>query len=211
MLQDGSWATPITGFPAWDGRMTAPGCGRLLKSDDQGSTWQDEAVCMNFEGRQVTCYEQRMCQLESGTLVNIGWNEDVATGERLNNHFTYSIDNGKTWSAPVSTGIQGQASSVCAIGGERMLALHTVRRDTDRPGIYAYVVDFSRKNWMIVDHAVVWEPSVPMHKDKHMAEICSFLKFGQPGAILTKDGSVMMSHWYAQDGQYRTIATRIEL
>lgn len=211
VLQDGSWATPITGFPAWDGKMTAPLCGRLLRSHDQGRTWNDNAVCMSFDHRPVTCYEQRMCQLDSGTLVVIGWNEDTVTGERLNNHFTYSTDNGKTWSDPLPTGIQGQASSVCALGGERLLALHAVRRDTDRPGIYACVVDFSGKRWTITDQAIVWEPAVPMVKDTHLAEIFSFLKFGQPGAILLKDGSLLMSHWYAQEGQYKTVATRIEL
>jgi hypothetical protein len=50
-----------------------------------------------------------------------------------------------------------------------------------------------------------------MIKDTKMAEIFSFLKFGQPGAILLADGDVMMSHWYAEQGQYRTVATRIAL
>ena len=44
-----------------------------------------------------------------------------------------------------------------------------------------------------------------------MADVFSFLKFGQPGAILLDDGNVMMSHWFAQEGQYKTVATRIEL
>jgi len=152
-----------------------------------------------------------MCQLDSGMIVCIAWNEDSATGERMANHFTYSCDNGKTWSAPESTGIFGQASSVCAIGGERLLALHAIRRDTDRPGIYGYIVDLSKKTWNIVDSAVLWEPSVPVVKDAKMAEIFAFLKFGQPGAIKLANGDIMMSHWYAQEGQYKTVATRIEL
>lgn len=211
VLQDGTWITPITGFPDWSGNMTGPMCGRALVSKDQGKSWNDDAVCMEFEGRQVTCYEQRMCQLESGAIICIGWNEDTVTGERLQNHYTVSYDNGKIWSKPVSTGIQGQASSVCAIGGERLLALHAVRRDTERPGIYAYIVDFSNETWNIVEELLVWEPAVPMAKDTKMAEIFSFLKFGQPGAVLLSDGNIMMTHWYAQDGQYRTVATRIEL
>jgi len=211
VLADGSWGTPITGFPKWDGTMTSHNCGRFLRTEDQGKTWNDDAICMDFGERPVTCYEQRTCQLASGTLVTIGWNEDTATGERLNNHFTYSTDGGKTWSAPITTGIQGQASSVCAIGGERLLALHAVRRDTDRPGIYAYIVDFSEKTWNIVEHDVVWEPNTPMMRGKNTAEIFAFLKFGQPGAIQLKDGSIMMTHWCANDGQYSTVATKIEL
>lgn len=50
-----------------------------------------------------------------------------------------------------------------------------------------------------------------MVKDNKMAEIFSFLKFGQPGAILPEDGEVMMSHWFVEQGQYKTVATRIKL
>ena len=186
-------------------------CGRALRSFDEGKTWNDDTVCMDFGDELITCYEQRMCQLASGTIVNIGWNENLTTGERLMNHFTYSVDNGKTFSAPESTGVLGQASSVCALGGERLLALHAVRRDTDRPGIYAYVIDFSDKTWNVVDSKLIWEPATPMKKDERMAEIFSFLKFGQPGAILLSDGDVLMSHWYADAGEYKTAATRISL
>ena len=186
-------------------------CGRALCSHDQGKTWDDSAVCMDFGERSITCYEQRMCQLDSGAILCIGWNEDLVTGKRYENHFTASFDNGKTWTTPKSTGILGQASSVCALGGERLLALHAVRRDTDRPGIYGYIVDFSQHTWNIVDSLLVWEPAGGVKQDARMAEIFSFLKFGQPGAILLKNGDVMMSHWFAEDGQYKTVVTRIQL
>ena len=166
---------------------------------------------MDFDGRKVTCYEQRMCQLESGAIICIGWNEDTVTGERLENHYTVSYDNGKTFEKPMSTGVRGQASSVCAVGGERFLALHAVRRDTDSPGIYGYLVDFSEKTWKVTERKLLWEPLTPVLRDERMAEIFSFLKFGQPGAILLKDGDLLMTHWYAQEGQYKTVATRIAL
>ncbi|MDO4488708.1 MAG: sialidase family protein [Eubacteriales bacterium] len=209
VLKDGTWITPITGFPAWDGHMTGPMCGRALRSEDQGKTWSDEAVCMEFT-EAVTCYEQRMCELESGALICIGWNENTATGERLNNHYTVSYDGGKTWSEPITTGVQGQASSVVAIGGEKLLAIHAIRRDTDEPGIYGYVVDFSEKKWNIVDKALLWAPAVPMIKDTKMAEIFSFLKFGQPSVTVLHDGSMVLTFWYAQEGQYKTVCAPVE-
>ena len=210
VLPDGGLINPITGFPDWDGKMTAELCGRALVSRDGGATWNDDAVCMKFDGN-ITCYEQRMCVLKSGTIVCIGWNENVATGERLDNHYTVSLDGGRSFTKPVSTGVRGQASSVCAIGGERLLALHAVRRDTDRPGIYGYIVDLSDGTWNVVESALLWEPPMPVTKDKRMAEIFSFLKFGQPGAIKLSDGDIMMSHWYAENGQYKTVASRIKL
>jgi sialidase-1 len=210
VLKDGSLITPTTGFPSWDGSMSLEHQGRALRSFDLGKTWTDDAVCMKFDG-PVTCYEQRMCQLESGAIINVGWNENAETGERLENHYTVSFDNGKTFSRPISTGIRGQASSVVALGGERLLALHAVRRDTDRPGIYGYVIDFSEKNWKITDSCLLWEPRTPVLRDTSMAEIFAFLKFGQPGGMLLSNGDVLMFHWYAEDGRYRTVATRISL
>lgn len=210
VLQDGTWMTPITGFADWNGKLHGKMCGRALTSRDGGNSWSDDAVCMDFGGN-VTCFEQRICQLESGAILCIGWNENAETGERMENHYTVSYDGGKTWSAPIPTGVRGQAASLCALGGERFLALHAVRRDAERPGIYAYVVDFSDKTWRVVDECVVFEPIVSVLKDSKMADVFSFLKFGQPGAILLSDGDVLMSHWYAQDGRYVTVATRIQL
>lgn len=211
VLNDGTWITPITGFPDWNGKMHGTLCGRALRSEDEGKTWDDSSVCMDFGDDATTCYEQRMCQLASGTVICIGWNENTKTGERLQNHYTASFDNGKTWTKPKATGILGQASSVCALDGERLLALHAVRRDTDRPGIYACIVDFSDKSWKIIDQKILWEPDFAIKKDTNMAEIFSFLKFGQPGAIRLNNGNIMMSHWYAKDDQYKTVATRISL
>ena len=211
VLKNGDLITPITAFPDWDGNMHSEMCGRALYSSDGGKSWSDDAVCMRFSSGKITCYEQRMCQLESGAIIDIAWCEDTESGKRLPNHFTASFDGGKTWTAPESTGILGQASSVCSIGGEKFIAIHAVRRDTERPGIYGYIVDFSERKWNIVDELLLWEPNTPVMRDSKMADIFAFLKFGQPSAILLSDGDLLMTHWYFDAGQYKTVATRIEL
>ena len=211
VLQDGSWAAPITGFPRWDGTMSSKRCARLLRSYDAGETWNDDTICQEFPGNTITCYEMRMCQLDDGTIVVIGWNEDTVTGERLPNHYCFSVDNGKSFSPPISTGVRGQTSSVMTLPDQRILALHAVRRDTDRPGVYAYIIDFSDRTWQVEEQLIVWEPPLPVIRDKHMPEIFAFLKFGQPGAIRLADGSVLMSHWICEDGVYKTLATGIEI
>lgn len=211
VLQDGSWATPITGFAKWDGTHSGRNCGRLLRTYDEGKTWNDDAVCTAFPGDTVTCFEQRMCQLEDGTIVVISWNEDLKTGQRYPNHLAFSHDNGKTFGTPVPTGVLGQTASVLALDGSRVLTLHAVRRDTDRPGIYACIADVSGDTWKLEAMECVWEPNVPMVKNTKAAEVFAFLKFGQPGAIRLSDGDVMMSHWLYEDGMYKTCATRIKL
>ena len=211
VLQDGSWATPICGFSNWEGKAVGRNCGRLLRTYDGGKTWNDDAICVEFPGDNVSCFEQRMCQMENGTIAVISWNEDFVTGELYNNHVTFSHDGGKTFSAPVDTGIKGQAASILALDGTRVLTLHSLRRDTDRPGVYACIADLSDDKFTILEKEIVWEPDTPIVRSKHAANIFAFLKFGQPGAIRLSDGGVLMSHWYYEDGMYKTGATRIVL
>ncbi len=51
----------------------------------------------------------------------------------------------------------------------------------------------------------------PVTMDIKMAKIFFFLKSGQPGAIKLADGDIMMSHWFAENGQYKTVASKIKL
>jgi len=211
VLRDGSWATPIAGFPAWDGSQVSKNCGRLLRSYDQGKTWNDDTVCMEFPGNTVVCYEQRLCQLADGTLVVVAWNEDVATGARLHNHITLSTDGGRTFSAPIDTGIMGQTTGILALEGSKVLTLHTLRRDTDAPGVYACVADVSGGSWKLLRKERIWAPEVPVVQNAKMAEIFAFMKFGQPSAVQLPDGSLLMTLWVCQEGCYKTLAIHFKL
>ena len=208
---DGSYVSPVTVFPAWDGSLSHPLCGKLLVSRDAGKTWDQSATCMQFDQPDVTCYEQRACRLDSGDLINIGWNENIRSEQRPHNHYTVSNDNGRTFSEPRDTGVQGQASSVMALPNERLLALHAIRRDTDRPGIYGFVIDFSHKNWDVAERFLLWEPQQQLRPHKGLADIFAYVRFGQPSAIQLSDNELLMTHWACEEGQYKTFTTRIRL
>jgi len=211
VLMDGSWAAPITGFPKWDGSSAGRNCGRLIRSYDNGRTWSDDVVCTAFPNDEVTCYEQRMCQTDDGTIAVVSWNENVRTGERMNNHITISTDNGKSFSDPIDTGVHGQATSITALGGTKIMTVHAIRRDTDEPGIYAAVSDLADGKFKLLSIEKLWAPNTPIIKNAKVADIFSFLKFGQPSAIKLPDGTFLMCHWVCEDGVYKTIATKFEL
>ena len=211
VLQNGVWVTPITGFPKWDGKLIGRRCGKLLVSLDKGKTWNDDVICMEFEGDNILCYEQRLCQLESGEIVVIAWNENIETGESLSNHYTISYDNGKTFTKPMDTKIIGQASSVCAIGGSKLFAVHAIRKGSDKPGVYGYVVDLKDGKWNILEEKIIWQPNTPIFKDNSMAEVFAYLKFGQPSAIKLQNGNLMVVFWHCDNGQYRVRTIEIEL
>ena len=169
VLADGSLASPITGFPKWDGTSSGRSCGRLIRSFDGGKSWDDSVVCTAFPNDEVTSYEQRMCQTDDGTIAVISWNENIRTGERMNNHVAISIDNGKTFSAPIDTGIHGQATSILSLGKSTVMTVHAIRRDTDEPGIYAAIADIAGGKWKLLSVEKIWEPNTPIIKNKKMA------------------------------------------
>jgi len=141
----------------------------------------------------------------------ISWNENLETGERMNNHVTISTDNGKTFSAPIDTGIHGQASSILPLDGDRVMTIHAIRRDTNEPGIYAAIADLSNGTWKLESVERIWAPDSPLIQSTHMAEIFSFLKFGQPSAVIDDDGTLLLYHWECKEGQYRTLLNAYEL
>ena len=211
VLQDGSIATPITGFPDWNGVRNQRNCGRLLRSYDGGKTFDDSVICTQFEGDKITCYEQRMCQTKNGTIAVISWNENFETGERLNNHITISTDNGKTFSKPINTGIFGQASSIIGLDGDRVMTIHAVRRDTKEPGIYVAFANISGGKFKLESYERVWAPDTPVTRDMQMADIFAFMKFGQPSGVITCDNKFYLTHWECKNGQYRTLLNVFEL
>ena len=210
-LNDGSLATPITGFNDWEAVKVTPCQGRLLRTYDEGKTWNDSVICMEFKDNNVTCFEQRMCQTTNGTIVVIGWNENTITGELLNNHVTFSTDNGKTFTSPIDTGIKGQASFVLALDDNKVLALHSLRKGAEKPGILACIVDISKGTWNVLEKKLIWSPNTPLIKDNNFADIFAYLKFGQPSAIRVSNNELLMTHWALENGQYKTYISKIEL
>ena len=204
VLKDGSLATPITIFPNWDGSYIAELTARLLRSFDGGKTWNDDVICTEFPNHDVTCYEMRLAQVENGNMAVITWNENVKTGERMNNHIAISTDNGKTFSEPLDTGIRGQASSVAFYKENKVMTLHSMRRDTDEPGILACIADIGDGKWNPISKELIWQPEMPMTRVKGLAEIFAFLKFGQPSALFLDESHFLLTFWSCNEGLYRT-------
>jgi len=210
-LENGDLVSPIGPFPQWDGTFTGPVCSRLMRSRDGGRTWEDGTVIMSL-GENVTMYEQRLTVLEkSRDLVVIAWNENMVTGERLNNHFALSHDQGHTFEGPFDTGVHAQSSSVCAIGGDRLVSFHAARRDTDDPRVFANIVNLAGGKWDIEHSEVVWRPDLPIQYDNKMADVFNMLKFGQPGGVLLRDGTLLFTQWIIDQNQGKTMCMRFRL
>lgn len=210
MLPNGDYITPIAAMQDWEGNFTAPLCGRLLRSTDGGKTWNDDTVIMDF-GPDTTCWEQRICVTDSGKIVDIAWVENLKTGELHNNQAAISEDGGKTFGAPIDTGVRGQASGICALGGERVLTLHSMRRHVERFGVQACIVNLENGKWEVEHSEYIWEPQFAMTQTTGNLGVFSMLRFGQPSAVRLHDGTILYTQWLMENDVCRTIWQRFAL
>ena len=163
VLKNGDYITPIAPMPDWEGCYKNPIHGRLLRSTDKGKTWNDDTVTMDF-GPDTTVWEQRLAITDSGKIVDVAWNENLKTGEIYNNHIAISTDNGKTFGPAIDTGIKGQATGICALGGEKVLTLHSMRKNVDRYGVLACIANVANGKWEVEHTEYIWEPRFAMTK-----------------------------------------------
>ena len=63
----------------------------------------------------------------------------------------------------------------------------------------------------ILERHLLWVPDFPVVKDRGMAEIFSFLAFGQPSAIRLRNGDLLLCFWYCEQGRYKTVARRFRM
>jgi hypothetical protein len=94
-------------------------CYALL-SFDGGHTWPEWAmVAHDHPARKFWC--NRIARLRSGNLVCVSWTFDNASEIDLPLHFVHGSPDGRQWSEPVSTGINGQVSHLLAYDEETLL------------------------------------------------------------------------------------------
>jgi hypothetical protein len=200
VLSNKQWITPISNFLNWNGHAENGMYGRLLRTNDEGRTWDDNTVTMKLSGDKIAIWEQRACELEEGKILVISWVSDLEQNRRLPNHYVISENYGKKFGAPKSTGIMGEASNVYHLGNNKILSLHCMRRNTNKTGILACIVDLNDDEWRIINQQMIFEP-ISHKKNIKMHDAFSFLKFGQPSVTKLYDGIYYMCFWCETGGK----------
>ena len=178
-------------FPRWDGSHPSGMGGVLLRSDDGGRTWDDRTRFFTDPNGRCTPSEPRLCEMQPGRLVAMVWMTDHTAGKNMNNHVTVSHDGGAAWSAPIDTGVPGQASSLIHWGGDTLLTIHAQREGEDI-GLFVRLVDFAGDRWRTVEQANIWA-NAPAMKIASYASMGS-LRFGQPSLLRLAEDEVLATH-----------------
>ncbi len=196
-------------FPLWDGTRPSGNVGVLLRSADQGQTWDDSTLFF-ATGSNIAPSEPRICEMQPGHVVALVWACDEDLGKSLTNHVTVSHDGGRTWSSPMDTGIPAQASNLMYLGQDLLLTVHC-HREFGEVGVFVRLVDFQKDRWEVLAEKNVWSETT-RHPIRGYADMGTGLKFGQASLLPMGEDQFRVTHWaIGRDGQGRILTHRIQL
>jgi len=197
-LKDGRWILPTQTWHAWDGY-----CPNGIKmvafvSHDRGRTWPGYMDVMQEPAGKVFFWESKIAALPDGRLLAVAWAyDDVAKKDRPN-QYALSADGGKTWSAPMSTGLDGQTLTPHVLDDGKILSVY---RRMDQPGLWANISQLKADRWVNETELPLWGHQAQglTSAAANMARNFNVLRFGAPSITRLLDGTIFVAFWCYED------------
>ncbi len=210
-LQSGDIVATGGLFRLPDGTTPSGQFGVLIRSKDNGRTWDDTVHFFESPDKTVAAYESNVIEMQPGRLVAICWAFQISTGKHLPNHVTVSHDNGYTWSAPINTGHLAESSNIFYLGGDHLLSIHCHRgRDV---GLYVRLIDFSQDRWKMLEEKAIWGTSIESQTrdGQTFHEFAGAIRFGQGSLLGLTNGDILATHWCVEEGQGKILTHRLRV
>lgn len=195
-ISDGRWLLPTSTWPDWSGY--CPNGTRMvaLESTDQGRSWPvyRNVMADDQPNSRVFFWESKIVEMKDRRLLSIAWvYDDVAAKDRPN-HYALSADAGRTWSKPMSMGLQGQTMAPMVLNDGRIL---TVYRRIDQPGLWANIARIDGDRWINESEHPLWGQQTQglTSTTQNMSHNFNVLRFGAPCLTTCNDGSIFVAFW----------------
>jgi len=195
-LDDGRWLWPLSITRGWDGSAPDGVKAIALVSHDEGRTWPESLTLLDSYAQGVMHLECSLVQLPDGRLLSVSWALDVASGTSRPLPYTLSTD-GRTFSAPRSTGIQSETSKLLPLGDDRLLCVY---RRADKPGLWVNLVRIEGDAWVHLEEAPLWEgAATKMFGERAAGAELAALALGFPQPHRLPDGDFIVLFWCRED------------
>ena len=210
-LQSGDIVASAGVFKMDDGSNPSGQFGTLVRSTDNGKTWDDTVRFYESPDNSICAYESGICQMDDGRLVTICWAFEIEAGRDHPNQVTVSHDNGYSWSAPIDTGHEAQSPNLISLGGERLMSIHCHRGE--EVGLVVRVVDFSNSRWNVITEQNIWGTGLEqqVRDGQQFQEMMKHIRFGNPSLLQLDSGEILAVHWVIENGQGRILSHRLSV
>lgn len=197
-LRDGRWLLPTSTWRGWDGYCPNGMKMVALISADRGRSWPSWVEVMADPAGRVIYWESKIVELPDGRLLATAWAYDERAAVDLPNQYALSHDGGASWSAPRSTGLQGQTLTPLALPDGRVLCVY---RRMDEPGLWVNLSRLRGDDWVNEEGVPLWgsRQAGLTSSSANMTHNFNVLRFGAPALALRPDGSVLGAFWCYED------------
>jgi hypothetical protein len=127
-LRDGGLALPYEAWKEYHDTSRGQHHAALRLSDDGGQTWTGPQIVAHDDQGRLLFWDQRLAaNPEDGRLIAMFWTHDREAQEDVAMHVAWGSPDGRSWTAPVSTGITGQICAPLWLPGGRVFAAYVHR------------------------------------------------------------------------------------
>jgi hypothetical protein len=211
-LADGVLAQPFEHWKDYeDPRLGVPRA-MLRLSHDGGATWTEDVVVAADPRNETWFWDQRFAtHPATGELVAMFWTFDRVNGRDLPIHIAWGSPDGRRWTTPQPTTLDGQHCQPIATGGAgggRLGAAYTHRRNP--PGIRVARSDDFGRTWDAAAEVEVYgsaagtEPAAEGGDQADYWNAMGAWQFGHPRGVWLPDEGQVFVTFYAGTGQTRS-------
>jgi hypothetical protein len=208
-LPNGDLAQPFEHWKAYDDPAVGRPRALLRFSRDGGATWTGEAVVAADPDNRLYFWDQRLAaHPATRQLVAMFWTFDRVHNHDLPIHIAWGSPDGRTWTAPTQTTLDGQHCQPIALGNDLLAAAYSHRRNP--PGIrVALSRDFGR-TWDAGDEVEAYGSgagdeafATGAESGKDYWNAMGAWQFGHPRGIALPNGEIFVV-FYAGEGPTRS-------
>lgn len=186
----------------------------LRLSPDLGRSWTEDVVVAADPRNETWFWDQRLAvHPETGELVAMFWTFDRVAGRDLPIHIAWGSPDGRRWTTPLPTPLDGQHCQPVAIGGpggSSIVATYTHRRNP--PGIRAARSDDFGRTWHPAGHdevevygsAAGSEPAAEGGSQVDYWNAMGAWQFGHPRGVFLADAGEVFVTFYGGSGTARS-------
>jgi len=182
--------------------------GTAASFSGDGETFEPLRICAGDDTGEMNYCDARFAVLDDGRLLMLLWTFRQIDERTLDVHYCWSNDNGRTWSAPMPTGIPGQVTAPLLLPSGDILIATNHRMPPVGNHLWLWPKGDPLKAvrpvlmWSARDEEILAEPiteTLASHVDGVWDELSAFT-FGTPDLVNLRDGSVLMTYWAVADG-----------
>ncbi len=175
-------------------------------SSDAGRTWQTQIIAAD-PAHRYSYFDQHVHVLADGSLLDVLWVDDRQKPGASAVHWLRSTDNGRSWSPPAPTGLEGQYATLIELRDGRVLLFYVVRHGDSAIKI---AVDYREVGVLYSQTANDLARVKNQGFTAHLQNMAQWT-FGWPAAVELRDGSVLAAYYAGEGDRSSVYLARIEI